>query len=247
MTRSTRAKAGNRLLSQRTVPSPSVAACSRVSCSEPAVRRRSLIPATNQALLFTLMTRGGATKGISRLSTGGTWPRNVTVCRPGWTCSHSELSTRRTTRAPGVPSIAIASGRQPPVEPGSGIATFSSACTDRVIAMDCGLISTTAETISAHRGTQSGASSRRCSSSLSRSASGISALASGLPDDSPTSNAVMMMLPAWWRPSVSPVGRVHRRLKISAAIVPANNSSSVTAMTRIELTSQRGITTSSIV
>ena len=131
--RSTRANTGNRLLSQRTAPSPSLSACSLVSCSEPEVRRLSLVPATNQASLLTSMTLGGVRKGISRLSTAGIEPRNVTLCRPGTTCIQSVLFGDLRMRTPPAPFSETISGRHPAVEPGKGIATVSRACTDNVM------------------------------------------------------------------------------------------------------------------
>ena len=247
MTRLTRANTGNRLLSQRTLPSPPVSDCRRVSCSEPDVRRRSLIPATNHAPLLTVMTRGGVRNGISRLSTAGTAPRKLTVCRAAVTRNHRALSGALTMRAPPPPSSSTVSGCQPSAEPGSGIAISSSACTTKVMLMAFAPTSTSADTISAHRGTHSGASSKRCSSCCNNSASGMSASAGEPTPMSPASMPAASTPAVCWRPIFSPPGKVQLRLKTSAASTPANSSSNATAATRKPLTSQRGMTTSRIV
>ena len=247
MVRTMLTNAGNRLLSQRVVESSSPCACNRVSCSEPDSRRRSLMPDMCQPLLTTVMKRGAAGKGISRVSTAGARPRSTTSCCPGATRIHSVRSGPRITCAPTEPSMSTASGLQPCSEPGNGIATSSVAWMRRFILTTARETVTLAATISAQFGTQSGGSSRRDSSWRNSSGSGVCADTFGLANMNIASIPAAIIAVAGCPPMAKPPGNVQRRLKISAANTAVNSSSMNTSKKRSPVTAQRGRITSRIV
>ncbi len=193
------------------------------------------------------MTRGGVGNGISRLSTGGAAPRNTTVCRPGETRSQSASSLARRISAAAEPSTAMAWGRQPRSDPGSGIATCSAAWMVSVIPMLSTPASTRAAAISAQRGTQSGGSSNLDSSSRSNSLSGVCADAPGLALSVSASRPAPRKAAERPVPRLSPPGSVQRFLRISAAMTAANNSNIATSKKRSNVTAHRGMTIKRIV